>query len=320
MAWVQWARHSRAVNIAARPLQLLGAAAAAGCPTGDRSEAEDGLRTVGQLDAGGALRCLAAFKFPASAGPTGQQPVTLGALPAVWPGGRSGGGDRGGGRARHCWVTNCLISGPLAPVLRTPPSCNPRNSAAAGSARSITRLGPDPPCPGAMGMQGVVTAATGAGLTMVLRRALGTPPPNLGQVRASAEGSMQTHACALFFLRLVALQPTLLHHPPHPPLQAAGKDVATPSAAPAPPAAAPPPPPPQPDQKPAHDVVAGAMARAASQSTIHPLDTMKVRMQTGRAPGAGEAGCGGGWLSNLDSCCFGAAVLLKLRWQRVALS
>lgn len=39
---------------------------------------------------------------------------------------------------------------------------------------------------------------------------------------------------------------------------------------------------PAPD-KPAHDVVAGAMARAASQSTIHPLDTMKVRMQAGNA-------------------------------------
>jgi hypothetical protein len=37
--------------------------------------------------------------------------------------------------------------------------------------------------------------------------------------------------------------------------------------------------------KPAHDVVAGAMARAASQSTIHPLDTMKVRMQAGSMPG-----------------------------------
>ncbi len=36
-----------------------------------------------------------------------------------------------------------------------------------------------------------------------------------------------------------------------------------------------------PADKPAHDVVAGAMARAASQSTIHPLDTMKVRMQAG---------------------------------------
>jgi solute carrier family 25 (mitochondrial S-adenosylmethionine transporter), member 26 len=49
----------------------------------------------------------------------------------------------------------------------------------------------------------------------------------------------------------------------------------------------PPPMPPQPDAKPAHDVVAGAVARAASQSTIHPLDTMKVRMQAGsprRAP------------------------------------
>ncbi|KAK9810207.1 hypothetical protein WJX72_006645 [[Myrmecia] bisecta] len=40
--------------------------------------------------------------------------------------------------------------------------------------------------------------------------------------------------------------------------------------------------PPSLPDKPAHDVVAGAMARAASQSTIHPLDTMKVRMQTGR--------------------------------------
>ncbi|GAB4815049.1 hypothetical protein N2152v2_002095 [Parachlorella kessleri] len=97
--------------------------------------------------------------------------------------------------------------------------------------------------------QGVVTAATGAGVTMVLRRAMANTPANLGQ--------------------------------------AAGKDVAAPSAAPAPPAAAPPPPPPQPDQKPAHDVVAGAMARAASQSTIHPLDTMKVRMQTGRVTRTG---------------------------------
>eukprot|EP00191_Tetraselmis_sp_GSL018_P005791 CAMPEP_0177611448 /NCGR_PEP_ID=MMETSP0419_2-20121207/20495_1 /TAXON_ID=582737 /ORGANISM="Tetraselmis sp., Strain GSL018" /LENGTH=387 /DNA_ID=CAMNT_0019107175 /DNA_START=628 /DNA_END=1788 /DNA_ORIENTATION=+ len=32
--------------------------------------------------------------------------------------------------------------------------------------------------------------------------------------------------------------------------------------------------------KPASDVLAGAIARAASQSTIHPLDTLKVRMQT----------------------------------------
>jgi solute carrier family 25 S-adenosylmethionine transporter 26 len=38
---------------------------------------------------------------------------------------------------------------------------------------------------------------------------------------------------------------------------------------------------PQPDTKPAHDVVAGAVARVASQGTIHPLDTMKVRMQAG---------------------------------------
>ena len=36
------------------------------------------------------------------------------------------------------------------------------------------------------------------------------------------------------------------------------------------------------DTKPASDIIAGAVARAASQSTIHPLDTLKVRMQ---APG-----------------------------------
>ena len=32
------------------------------------------------------------------------------------------------------------------------------------------------------------------------------------------------------------------------------------------------------DTKPASDVLAGAMARAASQGTIHPLDTLKVRL------------------------------------------
>lgn len=37
--------------------------------------------------------------------------------------------------------------------------------------------------------------------------------------------------------------------------------------------------------KPASDVFAGALARAASQSTIHPLDTLKVRMQTNRMKG-----------------------------------
>lgn len=41
-----------------------------------------------------------------------------------------------------------------------------------------------------------------------------------------------------------------------------------------------PPPPPRVDTKPASDVLAGAMARAASQGTIHPLDTLKVRMQS----------------------------------------
>lgn len=38
------------------------------------------------------------------------------------------------------------------------------------------------------------------------------------------------------------------------------------------------------DLKPASDVLAGAMARAASQSTIHPLDTLKVRMQHNSVP------------------------------------
>lgn len=52
--------------------------------------------------------------------------------------------------------------------------------------------------------------------------------------------------------------------------------------------------PPPPVDKPAHDVVAGAMARAASQSTIHPLDTMKVRMQAGGLSGA-FLSCKGRW-------------------------
>jgi hypothetical protein len=38
------------------------------------------------------------------------------------------------------------------------------------------------------------------------------------------------------------------------------------------------------------------MARAASQSTIHPLDTMKVRMQAGGLSGAGVFVKGGGSL------------------------
>ncbi len=45
--------------------------------------------------------------------------------------------------------------------------------------------------------------------------------------------------------------------------------------------AAPAAPPAKTDTKPVHDVVAGAVARAASQGTIHPLDTLKVRMQAG---------------------------------------
>ncbi|KAK9918383.1 hypothetical protein WJX75_003667 [Coccomyxa subellipsoidea] len=41
----------------------------------------------------------------------------------------------------------------------------------------------------------------------------------------------------------------------------------------------PPPHKPKVDTKPASDILAGAVARAASQGTIHPLDTLKVRMQ-----------------------------------------
>uniref|UniRef100_A0A7S0S2B4 Mitochondrial carrier protein n=1 Tax=Chlamydomonas leiostraca TaxID=1034604 RepID=A0A7S0S2B4_9CHLO len=45
--------------------------------------------------------------------------------------------------------------------------------------------------------------------------------------------------------------------------------------------------------KPASDVVCGALARAASQSTIHPLDTLKVRLQArkgGMPPGVSKFG------------------------------
>ncbi|KAF8067158.1 SAMC1 [Scenedesmus sp. PABB004] len=44
-----------------------------------------------------------------------------------------------------------------------------------------------------------------------------------------------------------------------------------------------------PAAKPASDVLAGALARALSQSTIHPLDTLKVRMQARGLAGGGPA-------------------------------
>lgn len=63
-------------------------------------------------------------------------------------------------------------------------------------------------------------------------------------------------------------------------------------------AAAAPPPRPKQQLKPASDVLAGAMARALSQSTIHPLDTLKVRMQASlhlpKAPPAAGAGAASG--------------------------
>lgn len=67
--------------------------------------------------------------------------------------------------------------------------------------------------------------------------------------------------------------------------------AAAPAAAPAAPAA----PPssssskPKLELKPASDVLAGAVARAASQSTVHPLDTLKVRMQAADAVAASSS-------------------------------
>lgn len=54
------------------------------------------------------------------------------------------------------------------------------------------------------------------------------------------------------------------------------------------------------DLKPASDVLAGAMARAASQSTIHPLDTLKV-------PWINH--CGAAWLWS----CYVASILAILK-------
>jgi len=44
------------------------------------------------------------------------------------------------------------------------------------------------------------------------------------------------------------------------------------------------------EAKPLSDVLAGALARAGSQSTIHPLDTIKVKMQAGAQAAKGAAG------------------------------
>lgn len=52
-------------------------------------------------------------------------------------------------------------------------------------------------------------------------------------------------------------------------------------------------PPSRPPSKPASDVLAGATARAASQATIHPLDTLKVRMQAGASKAAQATSSGG---------------------------
>jgi hypothetical protein len=74
--------------------------------------------------------------------------------------------------------------------------------------------------------------------------------------------------------------------------------------------------------KPASDVLAGAVARAASQGTIHPIDTLKVRLQTrggGRGPALGFSklsklvppkGISLLWCANV--CCF--SHLQVLHW------
>eukprot|EP00873_Tetraselmis_striata_P041185 jgi/Tetstr1/461449/TSEL_006558.t1 len=74
---------------------------------------------------------------------------------------------------------------------------------------------------------------------------------------------------------------------------------------------------PPPDQKPAMDVVAGATARAASQATIHPIDTMKVRMQAGDMSAGGSGSSGGGKGSKgagfAGKAVGGAAVATRLQ-------
>lgn len=55
--------------------------------------------------------------------------------------------------------------------------------------------------------------------------------------------------------------------------------------------------------KPASDVLCGALARAASQSTIHPLDTLKVRGRRRDIPGAAPA-------VSWDRCAGGGTALL----------
>lgn len=79
--------------------------------------------------------------------------------------------------------------------------------------------------------------------------------------------------------------------------------------------------------KPASDVIAGALARAASQSTIHPLDTMKVRLQAATrtsanpmagvskfgqlVPPAGAVAGGQGFMFDLRAMGSGVASLYK---------
>lgn len=67
---------------------------------------------------------------------------------------------------------------------------------------------------------------------------------------------------------------------------------------------------PPPPSKPVNEVIAGATARAASQATIHPLDTLKVRMQTTMKNGKQVKGIGKN-LPSISRCARGVSTLYK---------
>lgn len=58
-------------------------------------------------------------------------------------------------------------------------------------------------------------------------------------------------------------------------------------------------------------MVAGAVARAASQSTIHPIDTLKVRLQTTGVQSVVKGGLGA--VTSLYKGVAGAATGMHLR-------
>lgn len=114
--------------------------------------------------------------------------------------------------------------------------------------------------PVASATQGLLAAAAGAGITLFMRRA-GAGDGMASMAKSSNDSAVSTAAAATTSTAAAAAATVSAPAPP-----------AAPSSPPSVSSGA---------EKPAHDVVAGAMARAASQSTVHPLDTMKVRMQAG---------------------------------------